>query len=142
MNLALISIIAVSGLALTGCASNNAETKIKDVPAGAVDTPVENQVDTPIEKNKDNLLKTVGDLEDATVDLKEGQGIIIDIPDVEVTNWTAEVADSSIARFVAGNASDNKVEKPAIATLKSGSTAVVLTNVTDGDTIVFNINIK
>jgi hypothetical protein len=73
----------------------------------------------------------VGDLQGTTVKLVVDQVLNINTGDLAVDSYSGEVADASIAEFVAGYEQDGATYNPGVRALADGTTTVVLSN-TDG----------
>lgn len=115
----------VAGVALTASACS--------APAEEAETSETTQVIAPI-------IVDAADLDGQTIEVGIDNVIVINTADV--TGWTAEFSDPSIAEFVPGSiegdSSDPLVENPGIAPLAIGETMVTMTS-TDGVTATFTV---
>jgi len=115
----------VAGVALTASACS--------APAEDTETSETSQVIAPI-------IVDAADLNGQT--LKVGIDNVIVINTADVTGWTAEFSDPSIAEFVPGSiegdSADPLVENPGITPLAIGETEVTMTS-TDGVTATFTV---
>lgn len=69
-----------------------------------------------------------GDLQGATVELVVGQVLNINTGDLAVDSYSGEVADPSVAEFVAGREDGGATYNPGVKALAVGSTEVVMSN--------------
>lgn len=103
--------------------------------ASSTDTSSDSSVIAPVIVN-------ATDLDGKTVEVQEGN--VIDIVADDVTAWTGEVADPTVAEFIAGSSegtgSDALVMNPGVKALKAGETKVTMTS-TDGSTITFTVKV-
>ncbi len=113
---AAASIVAVSAIGLTACASGSS-----DAPT----TPIGTNVIAPVTME-------ANDLQGATVDLVVGQVLNINTGDLAVDSYTGEVADTAVATFVAGRKDDDAEFNPGVQALAEGETAVTMTNSNGG----------
>ena len=115
----------VAGVALTASACS--------APAEEAETSETSQVIAPI-------IVDAADLDGQTIEVGIDNVIVINTADV--TGWTAEFSDPSIAEFVPGSiegdSSDPLVENPGITPLAIGETMVTMTS-TDGVTATFTV---
>ena len=114
--LAAASIAAVAAVGLAACASGSS-----DAPA----TPIGTDVIAPVTMEAD-------DLQGATVDLIVGQVLNINTGDLAVDSYSGEVADTSVAKFVAGRKDDDAEFNPGVQALAAGETDVTMTNANGG----------
>ncbi|TAJ49412.1 MAG: hypothetical protein EPO52_03830 [Herbiconiux sp.] len=114
--LAAAAIVAVAAAGLAGCASGSSDT-----PA----TPIGTNVIAPVTME-------ANDLQGATVDLVVGQVLNINTGDLAVDSYTGEVADASVATFVAGHKDDDVEFNPGVQALAAGKTDVTMTNSNGG----------
>jgi hypothetical protein len=86
------------------------------------------------------IIIDAADLNGQTIEV--GIDNVMVINTVDVTGWTAEFSDPSIAEFVPGSiegdSSDPLIENPGIAPLAIGETTVTMTS-TDGVTATFTL---
>lgn len=115
----------VAGVALTASACS--------APAEDTETSETSQVIAPI-------IVDAADLNGQTIEVGIDNVIVINTADV--TGWTAEFSDPSIAEFVPGSiegdSADPLVENPGITPLAIGETEVTMTS-TDGVTATFTV---
>lgn len=115
----------VAGVALTASACS--------APAAEPETSETSQVIAPI-------IVDAADLDGQTIEVGIDNVIVINTTDV--TGWTAEFSDPTIAEFVTGSiegdAADPLVENPGIAPLAIGETMVTMTS-TEGVTATFTV---
>lgn len=110
------SIVAVAAVGLSACASGSSST-----PA----TPIGTNVIAPVTME-------ANDLQGATVDLLVGQVLNIKTGDLAVDSYTGEVADTSVATFVAGRKDDDAEFNPGVQALAVGETDVTMSNSNGG----------
>lgn len=124
-------IVRVAGLALTAGIALTASACA--TPAADTETSETSQVIAPI-------IVDAADLNGQTFEV--GIDNVMVINTVDVTGWTAEFSDPSIAEFVPGtiegDSADPLVENPGIAPLAIGETTVTMTS-TDGVTATFTL---
>lgn len=84
----------------------------------------------------------VNDLQGATVELVVDQVLNINTGDLAVDSYSGEVADTSIAEFVAGYEQDGTTYNPGIRALSDGATTVVLSNSDGGiEDVTFTVEV-
>lgn len=84
----------------------------------------------------------VGDLQGATVQLVVDQVLNINTGDLAVDSYSGEVADTSIAEFVAGYEQDGTTYNPGVRALADGATTVVLSNSDGGiEDVTFTVEV-
>jgi hypothetical protein len=82
------------------------------------------------------------DLQGATVDLVVGQVLNINTGDLAVDSYSGEVADTSVAEFVAGREDGGATFNPGVKALAEGSTKVVLSNANGGiQNLTFTVDV-
>ncbi len=88
------------------------------------------------------VVMDVNSLQGATVDLEVGQSLDIDTGSLAVDSYTGEVADPSVAEFVAGREDGGTTYNPGVTGLAPGSTGVTMSN-TDGgiQDLTFTVNV-
>lgn len=74
------------------------------------------------------IVMDVNDLQGETIDLQVGQALDITTGDLAVDSYTGEVADTSVAEFVAGRVEDSATFNPGVMAVGPGETEVVLSN--------------
>jgi hypothetical protein len=70
----------------------------------------------------------VNDLQGGTIELVVGQVLNINTGDLAVDSYSGEVADTSVAEFVAGREDGGATFNPGVKALADGATKVVLSN--------------
>lgn len=131
--LSATAIASVAVFGLSACATET--TEIKDVPVSAEDEqmkPTEQAVLAP-------LTKTAQELNDAQLTAVIGQGINVNVPEADVSNWSAEMSDPSVLAFTNGGTVDGAVLNPGFTAMNPGKTDVTLTNTVTGEVIKFNV---
>jgi len=127
----LTTIVRAAGLALVAGVALTASACT--TPAADTETSENAQVIAPI-------IIDAADLNGQTIEV--GIDNVMVINTVDVTGWTAEFSDPSIAEFVPGSiegdSSDPLIENPGIAPLAIGETTVTMTS-TDGVTATFTL---
>jgi hypothetical protein len=124
-------IVRIAGIALAAGAALTASACA--TPASDTETSESSQVIAPI-------IIDAADLNGQTI--KVGIDNVMVINTSDVTGWTAEFSDPSIAEFVPGSiegdSADPLIENPGIAPLAIGETTVTMTS-TDGVTATFTL---
>lgn len=116
----------VAGIALTSAACS----------APAEDSKSQSEVIAPI-------IVDVNEVDGQTV--KVGLNNVIDINADDVTAWSGEIEDPSVAEFIAGtsegDSKDAAKTNPGVKPLKEGTTKVTMTS-TDGKTVTFTVVVE
>ena len=93
--------------------------------AGCAPTGITNPVATPV-------VVSVEDLQGAVIEVAINNRVVFNPGETDVTTFTVEIADRSIAEFVEGWNDVDAVTNPGLEPLKVGETDVTLTG-PDGD---------
>jgi len=108
--------------------------------ASACATPADNSETSETSQVIAPVIVNAADLEGQIIEVGIDNVMVINTSDV--TGWTAEFSDPSIAEFVPGSvegdSSDPLIENPGIAPLAIGETKVTMTS-TDGVTATFTL---
>lgn len=123
---ALAAGVALTATACSSQASNESSNSSEEA----------NQVISPITVD-------ITSIDGQTIDV--GIDNVININAEDVTAWSAEIADPTIAEFVAGTSEGDSADalktNPGIKPLKVGTTEVTMTS-TDGTVVKFTVNVK
>jgi hypothetical protein len=106
-SIGIVALVILSGAFLSACSSAAA--------------PASTTVIAPV-------VKDVGDLQGATIDLRVGQVLDIDTGSLAVDSYSGKVADTAVAEFVAGRVDGGATFNPGVTALEAGTTKVVLSN--------------
>lgn len=89
------------------------------------------------------VMMEVSELEGATVDLGIGQSLRIDTGSLAVDSYTGEVADPSVAKFIAGREDASATFFPGVEALAAGTTKVTMKNEQGGiEQIEFTVSVR
>lgn len=121
--LSVISLVLVTGIALSACSSPAAPS-----PAPA---PVETSSSTPQAPDTTlvgPVVVDVAELEGTTVELAVDQTLDINVGDTPVESWTGESSDSSVVVFESGRDDGSALFNPGFYGVAPGEATVTLTN--------------
>lgn len=129
--LRVAAVALAAGVALTATACSSQASK-----ESSNSSEEANQVISPITVD-------ITSIDGQTIDV--GIDNVININAEDVTAWSAEIADPTIAEFVAGTSEGDSADalktNPGIKPLKVGTTEVTMTS-TDGTVVKFTVNVK
>lgn len=132
----IMSTVAIAGVAVFGLsACSNETTEIKDVPVSAEGEqakPTDQAVLAP-------LTKTAEELKDAQLTAVVGQGINVNVPEADISNWEAQMSDTKVLAFTNGGTVDGALMNPGFTAMNPGKTDVTLTNTVTGEVIKFSV---
>lgn len=124
---AAAAVVGAAALGLTACTPAGSSDSASGSSSASVLPPV-------IEKISDLDGTTVQVPLTNTVDLVTADGD-------DVTAWSAEIADDTIAEFVRGKEDGGATFNPGLTPLAAGTTDVVLTNTTTGEKVAFTLEV-
>ena len=78
------------------------------------------------------VVVNVGDIQGTTVEVPLGSTLVLNTGDLAVDSYSAEVADPSVAEFVAGRDDGSATFNPGFTPKKVGETEVTLSNENGG----------
>ncbi len=87
------------------------------------------------------MIVDLADVDGTTVEVAVGNTIDLTGDDETYTEWTAEIADESVATFVPGRDDGSAQFNPGIDALAEGSTDVTLENSATGDIVEFTVEV-
>lgn len=87
------------------------------------------------------IIVDINSLEGATVDVPAGGTIDLTGDESTFTDWTANIADSSVLSFSPGRVEGGAQFNPGLMARAAGTSEVTLTNSTSGETVTFTVNV-
>ncbi|MFC8682774.1 hypothetical protein ACFT30_14750 [Microbacterium ureisolvens] len=89
------------------------------------------------------VVRDVGDLQGATVELQVGQVLDIDTGDLAPSSYSGVVEDPAIASFTPGREEGGTTYNPGVEGLAAGTTTVVLSNEDGGiQDVTFTVEVS
>lgn len=117
-----LGITAALAATMMGCSIRNDRAPDEGAArTSEIDQPVGKDIVAPV-------VRTAGELADATVELVVGQVLSINTAGLAVASYRGAVENPKIAVFTAGHSDDSAEFNPGVTALAVGSTEVTLTN--------------
>ncbi|TQL54561.1 hypothetical protein FB464_2101 [Subtercola boreus] len=134
-------IVAVAGLAVTGCTftgssdGDNGRTGGQTGDQGGNgNAGGNNAVIAPV-------IADLASIDGSTVTVPLDNVVVLESGDVKVTVWTGSVSDPKVAEFVAGKDDGSATFNPGIQPLAVGGTSVSVTDSDTGEVLTFDLEV-
>jgi hypothetical protein len=116
---ASLALLIALPLGLAACSTPSAVPLPDPTASGA---PITDPVPAPTIATPESLAGT-------TVEVPINSQLVLDIGDLDVESFTAEIADPTVAEFIQGSSvKGDQMFRPGVKPLKVGTTTVTLTN--------------
>lgn len=122
---ASVALLIALPLGLAACSTPTTSSTPSAVPLSDSSDPGASIVDPVIGP----VIKTPEELAGTTVEVPLNGQLVLDIGDLDVDSYTAEIADPAIVQFIQGRTVDgDPMFRPGLKPLAEGTTTVTLTN--------------
>lgn len=119
---ASLALLIALPLGLAACSTPTTPSTVPLPDPSATGAPIVDPVIAPV-------IKTPEELAGTTVEVPLNGQLVLDIGDLDVDSYTAEIADPTIVEFIQGRSVDgDPMFRPGLKPLAEGTTTVTLTN--------------